>query len=92
MRSLIKTYAIENRDKAGNPSGDFILDRKGAQKVAEEVVGTHFQFTGDAKFDFLKSKFPALWKHYDVNDQGFLVVSKMPQFLKQLIGDVEVNN
>lgn len=42
MRSLIKTYAIENRNKDGTPSGDFIMNRKGAQKVAEEVVGTHF--------------------------------------------------
>lgn len=47
MRSLIKTYAIEQRDSNGTPSGNFYLDKKGAQKVANEVVGTHFQFTGD---------------------------------------------
>jgi len=42
MRSLIKTYSIEQRDSAGQPSGNFYLDKIGVQKVANEVVGTHF--------------------------------------------------
>lgn len=42
MRSLINTYAIEQRDESGNPSGNFYLDRAGVEKVANEVVGTHF--------------------------------------------------
>jgi hypothetical protein len=31
------------------------------EKVASEVVGTHFQFTGDKKASFLNEKLPKLW-------------------------------
>ena len=42
MRSVIKTYSIEGRDAAGNPNGQFFLDKAGMRKVANEVVATHF--------------------------------------------------
>lgn len=61
MRSLIKTYSIEQRDANGLPSGNFYLDKEGLRKVASEVVGTHFQFTGDKKTEYLNEKFPKLW-------------------------------
>lgn len=49
MKSLIKTYSIEQRDANGEPSGNFYLDRAGVSAVAQEVIGTHFQFTGERK-------------------------------------------
>lgn len=68
MRSLIKTYSIEERDSAGLPSGNFYLNREGASKVAKEVVGTHFQWTGEKRDQFLSDKFPKLWSYFDVNN------------------------
>jgi hypothetical protein len=40
----------------------------------------------------LNDRFPALWKYYDVNNQGFLVVERVAEFLKQLVDDVEIEN
>jgi len=92
MRSVISSYAIEGRATDGSPNGSFFLDRDCMRKVANEVVGTHFQFSGDKKKEFIDSKFSALWNHWDVNNQGYLVVEKAPQFLKMLVGENEMNN
>ena len=42
MNSLIQNYAIEMKDKDGNPTGHMYCDRDGALAVSKEVVNTHF--------------------------------------------------
>ena len=91
MNSLISKFALEGKtDGAGN--GKFYLDKSGAAAVANEVVQTHFGFTGEKKESFLAGKFDKLWNHYDVLGQGWLAVEKGPQFLRQILGENEVAN
>lgn len=45
MNSLIGRYSIEGNTD-GNPNGFFYLDYPAAFAVANEVVTTHFGFTG----------------------------------------------
>jgi len=48
MKSLISKYAIEGKTD-GSPNGKFYLDKAVAAKVSDEVVGTHFGFSGAKK-------------------------------------------
>ena len=72
MRSLIKRYALEGKTD-GAPNGKFYLDYGSAYAVADEVVGSHFGFSGEKKAKYLEGKFDDLWTHYDVINQGWSV-------------------
>ena len=41
MRSMVKTYALEGKNKDGSPSGQFFLNEAGARAAAGEVLATH---------------------------------------------------
>jgi hypothetical protein len=85
MNSLIKTYALEMKDENGNPSGHMFLDKDAAQRVSNEVVGTHMKGVDQAKY--LAEHFPETWDHFDVNHDGLIEVERMPQFLRWLLGN-----
>ena len=91
MNSLISKYALEGKTD-GAPNGKFYLDKAGAAAVANEVVGTHFGFSGEKKESFLAGKFDKLWNHYDVLGQGWLAVEKGAPFLRQILGENELSN
>ena len=91
MRSLIKRYALEGKTD-GAPNGKFYLDYGSAYAVADEVVGSHFGFSGEKKAKYLEGKFDDLWTHYDVINQGWLTVEKGAPFLRQILGEVELSN
>jgi hypothetical protein len=38
------------------------------------------------------SKLPLIWDHVDLLKKGFILVEEAPQFLRYLLGEVEVNN
>lgn len=48
--------------------------------------------SGEALDAYANSKVPKLWAHFDVLNEGFLDVAKVPSLLKMLVGEVEVNN
>lgn len=81
MKSLISKYALEGKTD-GAPNGKFYLDKSAASAVANEVVGSHFNFTGPKKEKFLAGKFDQLWNHYDVNNAGFIDVQRGAPFLR----------
>ena len=54
MRSLIQKYAIEGRSD-DLPNGTFVLSKAGARKAAQEVVGTHFGWTGAKRDKYVDS-------------------------------------
>lgn len=56
MNSLISKYALEGKTD-GAPNGKFYLDKSAASAVANEVVGSHFEFKGPKKEKFLAGKF-----------------------------------
>ena len=89
MNSLISSYAVEgNTDGKGN--GKFFLTKNALRNVSDEVVGTHLGYTGKKKEKFINAKFNDLMENFDVNDDGFLTVDRVPQFLRMLLGENEV--
>jgi hypothetical protein len=39
--------------------------------------------------DLVKKRFPELWEHYDVNDDGFMEIERAPMFVRGMIGENE---
>lgn len=48
MKSLLTKYTLEGRTN-DQPNGQFYLTKKDAERVAKEVVGTHFGWKGDKR-------------------------------------------
>ena len=87
MRSMIKTYALEKKNKDGSPSGVFIMNEAGARAAAMEVLETHKGLSGGARDAYMQTYFPKAWRHFDVNVTGAIEVIKMPQFMRFLASD-----
>ena len=91
MRSMIKTYAHEEKSKVvehddgtksgGEPTGKFWMNQADALLAAKEVLATHKDqiATENGQVDF-----DATWKHFDVNADGLVEVERFPQFLRYL--------
>ena len=91
MRSLIQKYSIEGRSD-DLPDGNFVLSRDGATQAATEVVGTHFGWSGTQRDNYVKQRMNEFWSSHDVLDQGWIPVAKGAVLLKQILGEVEINN
>jgi len=87
MNSLIQNYAIEMKDKDGNPTGHFFCDRDSALGVSKEVVNTHNSGDKGQNASLLLDRFDETWTHFDVNHDGIVEVGRMPQFLRYLLGN-----
>jgi len=73
MRSIIQNYAVEGNSES-DPNGQFYLKRDGAVKVAQEIVESHFGWTGEKRDSYANSRLNELWGNYDVNGEGFIDV------------------
>ena len=87
MRSMIKTYANEKKNKDGSPSGAFIMTESATRAAASEVLETHKGLSGAAKEAYLNTYFGKAWRHFDVNQGGAVEVIKMPQLMRFLASD-----
>ncbi len=87
MRSMIKTYALEGKNKDGSPNGQFFMDEATTRAATGEVLETHKNLKGGAKQDYLKTYFPRTWAHFDVNKSGKVGVEVMPQFMRFIASD-----
>ena len=97
MRSMIKTYAHEEKSKVvehddgtktgGEPTGRFWMNKEDALNAAKEVLATHKGLTGKALDSYLATFFDKAWGHFDVNRTGWIEVIKMPQFCRFLSSD-----
>ena len=97
MRSMIKTYAHEEKTKVvehddgtktgGEPSGRFWMNKEDAMLAAREVLATHKGLSGGALDAYLNTFFNKAWGHFDVNVTGWIEVIKMPQFMRFLASD-----
>jgi hypothetical protein len=84
-------YSIEgNTDD--KPNGHFYLTPSGMEKVAREVITTHFGWSGNKREFYLRDNLPRIWAYHDILSEGFVDVAKGPVILKTLLGDVELNN
>ena len=83
MHSLIEKYAIEMKVD-GVETREFYLNKEGAQAVANEVRDTHSEANAAlAEGD----RFGDIWNHFDINQDGFVEVERMPQFLRMYLGN-----
>jgi hypothetical protein len=78
MRSMIKTYALEGKNKDGSPNGQFWLDEAGAKAAAGEVLATHKGIKGAAADKYFATYWKKAWGHFDVNVVGKIEVIKAP--------------
>ena len=90
MRSMIKTYALEGKNKDGSPNGAFFMDEAGARAAATEVLGTHKHLAGDELTTYLNTYWARTWNHFDVNRTGKIEVIKMPQLCRFLASDQQM--
>ena len=88
MRSLYKNYATEGMKKDGTPDGHFWVSKKSAEAVTKEVLATHLGLKGEAASGKLE-EFQTLFAKYDVNEDGFLEIDRMPAFLRSICGNSE---
>ena len=87
MRSMIKNYALEAKNKDGSPSGKFWVDEAGARAAAAEVLATNAKMASGKISGYLNTYFSKAWGHFDVNRTGKIEVIKMPQFMRFLASD-----
>ena len=97
MSSMIKKYAVEERTDSdelddgtkigGEPTGKFWMTQSTALGAAKEVLNTHKGLSGDALSAFLDTYFAKAWAHFDVNQSGQIEVIKMPQFMRFICSD-----
>jgi hypothetical protein len=73
MRSVIKNYALEGKNKAvkegedDTPNGKFFLDEVQAKALASEVMLTHKGLAGANLKKYLDTYWGKAWSHFDVN-------------------------
>ena len=77
MRSLINNYSVEGQTN-GVPNGHFYLTKDSVDDVSREVVKTHLGMSSDAADSYVKNHGKDLWKHHDVNKNGFLESTEVP--------------
>ena len=78
MRSMVKTYAVEGKNKDGSPNGNFLVDEANARAASMEVLATHKKMKGAELNEYMTTYFPKAWAHFDVNRAGKIEVIKMP--------------
>lgn len=90
MHSLITKYSLEGRTD-DKPNGHFYMTKDAMQKATDEVIGTHYQFSGQRKENMVKDTMSNYWPRYDVNNDGFIEVQRAAVFLRQALGNVEAS-
>jgi len=87
MWSLISKYTIEGNDDG--PNGHFYLTLKGANSIGQEVVQTHFGFTGAKRDQFVAARVPQIFAHLDVLGEGYIDASKGTILCRMLVDEPE---
>ena len=90
MRSLYQNYATEGANPATQvPNGHYWVTRANAEAVSREVIATHLGIKDDAADAYIASNFDPLYAKYDVKEEGFLDIDRMPAFLRSICGNAE---
>ena len=88
MRSLYEKYASEGM-KDDLPTGHFWVNKADAQNACAEVAENNLKIPKGESKAFVKNSFEELWRRYDVNEDGFLEIDRMPMFLRNFCGSAE---
>ena len=90
MKSILTKYAVEMRDpKTGEANGQFFVDESGAFAIAREVIATHMGMKGAELEKYFSETVPKAWARFDVNNDGIIEATRVPQFLRLIVGNVE---
>jgi len=97
MRSMIEKYAKEARTDTeklddgtkigGEPTGKFFMTKSTTLAAAKEVLNTHKGLSGPALGSYMDTYFEKAWAHFDVNQEGEVAVTMMPQFMRFVCSD-----
>lgn len=56
------------------------------------MVQQHFGWTGAKNSDYVANQMSKVWPHVDYLNEGFIDVEKAPSVLRQILGEVEIDN
>ena len=91
MESMYKTYSKPLLDSSGKPiKGRYVMYKDRAYAAAQEVLETHKGLKGQALKNWLDTYFERVWKHYDVNQLGWIECETMPMFMRFLSEDYTI--
>ena len=82
MNSLITNYAREIKVN-GQLTRQYMLNHDDAKRAAQEIVKTHTKYNTAQGMD----NFEDTWNHFDVNKDGLVEVTRMPQFFRYMLGN-----
>lgn len=91
MRNLITNYALEGKSD-GSPNQHFYLTKDAIQTESKNVVREHFGWDDKKTADYVQKQLTKLYPYYDVLNEGFLDVQRVPVLLRQVLGEVEIDN
>lgn len=90
MNSLISEYSIEGKDKkTKTPNGHYYISKYGAEKISIAAIEQNLEMKFSDAQKLEKERFPDLWEHYDVNDDGFMEIERAPMFIRGMVGENE---
>ena len=95
MRSVIRNYALEGKDKKKGkdgeevevPNGKFFLDEVQSKALATEVLTTHKGLSGANLKKYLDTYWTKSWGHFDVNQTGMIDAAAAPRLMRFLASD-----
>ena len=90
MKSMIKTYALESKNKDGSPTGRFWMNKEKARAASSEVLDNNKGLKHEETESWLGKYFEKTWAHFDVNESGKVEVEVMPQFMRFLASDQQL--
>lgn len=93
MRSIISTYSVEGKGDDGKPNGKFFITRSDMNGLVDEVLTNNMGFKDQSKkIKYADENVPKIWSHFDMFGKGYIKAEEVPQFLRMLLGEVEVAN
>ena len=90
-RSMISSFAMEERNKDGSPSGKFYLNKDLARKASEAVLSTHMKLKGKDLENWMLANFEDTWSYYDTARDGKIEADRMCTFMRYLTHDANLN-
>ena len=93
MRSIISTYSVEGKGDDGQPNGKFFITKSDMNGLVDEVLSNNMGFKDlDKRKKYADENVPRVWSHFDMFGNGYIKAEEVPQFLRMLLGEVEIAN
>ena len=90
-RSMISSFAMEERNKDGSPSGRFYLNKELARKASLSVLETQKHLSGKDLDNWMLANFEDTWAYYNTALDGKIEADRMCTFMRYLAQDANLN-